>query len=168
MFGLFKKPMPLRTVVADMVDMLSRIRATVDELARAEAIDRATDYEPEASAFIYILGWHAIQISDLSPTDRHRFAAELTGAFANKMGSGDEALQMLKLLQERISSYNYALNHGKGRDWAAKLVFQFIHYLGADSAEHVGVQAALYVLAPQHISALRDFLSDLNKTYKFV
>lgn len=168
MFGLFKKPLPLTTVLADLVDMLSRVRASVDGLAKAEGIDRAPGYGTEALAFVYIMGWYAIQTSDLSVADRHRFSAELTGALAKEEGTGDKSLQMLKLLQERVGAYNYALNHGKGRDWAAKIVFQFMQYLGADSPEHVGAQVALYASAPQHISALKNFLNGVNKAYKFV
>lgn len=170
MLGFFKKPLQLGTVLVDLVAMLHRMRKTVDSLASDEGIDKTENYPAEASAFVYILGWFAIQSSDLSFANKQRFSAELTGTVAKDMSPGNTAMQiaLIKLLQERIGAYHYALDHGKGRDWAAKLVFRFMEYLGADTPEHVGMQAALCGAAPSHIAALKDFLTGINKTYKFV
>lgn len=82
MFDSFKKPLAL--TLSTVTELLDRVRATVDSAAADRGIDKVADYIVEASAFVYILGWYAIQTSKLSSVDKHRFPAELTGEFAKK------------------------------------------------------------------------------------
>jgi len=170
MFGLFKKPLPFGTVFEDLVEMLARIQESVNGLASEEGMHTSENYDVETHAFAYILGWYAIQASNLGLADKQRFSAELTGAVAKQMSRGDttKQIELIRLLQERIGAYRHALEEGKGRDRAARLVFRFMEYIGTDNPEQVGVQAALYVAVPNHITALKDFLTDINKTYKLI
>jgi hypothetical protein len=170
MLGLFKKPLPLLTVLGDLLAWLDQMRKTVDGIAADEAINTAEDYPFEAAAFVYVLGWHTIQISDLSRGDKHRFSAELTGAVAEKLSPGvpDDQVDLITVLQERMSAYRDALEHGTAQTSVVQLVLHFLEYLGADTPEYVAVQAALYALASNYLSALRDFLTGVNKSHKFV
>jgi hypothetical protein len=167
--GPSKEPLALTAVVRDLVDMLSRIRTSVDELARSAGVDQVPHYDTEASGFVYILGWYAIR--ELSLSDERRFSAELAGVFVKKMASEnseERILLMSKLLEGRIDFYSNALKRGEGRDRMARLIIQFMHFLGCDSEKNAGLYMALYASVPQHISALKGFLTGLSKTYKFV
>ena len=167
-FGFLKKALELKAVVSDLAEDLGGVRHGIDGLASSDSISQHPTYATEASAFVYVLGWFAVQTSDLSDSDKHRFSAELTGLWAKSNRSANSQLETLRFLQERLGAYRQALNDGKGRDWAAKLVFHFLQYLNADSPDHVPLQGGLYATVPTSVGALRDFLTGVNKTYKFV
>jgi tetratricopeptide (TPR) repeat protein len=157
LFGRFKKPSALTAAVSDLADTLSRIRASVDELARSAGIGRVPHYDAEASAFVYVLGWYAIQ--ELDFPDERRLSAELAGAFAKKMASESSGeVQMLRLLEDRVDFYRNALKRGQGPDRMARLIIQFMHFLGHDPEKNAGFYRALHASVPQHISALKRVL----------
>jgi len=168
--ALVKKPLARTAVVGDLVDMLCRIRTNVDELVRSTGIDHAPHHDSETSGFVYILGGYAIAESDLSNLDGYRFHVELEYAFANRMApdSSDESVfQMIRLFEKRLSFYGKARKHRR-RDEVAAMTIQFMHFLGYDWNQNVGLYIALYDSAQQHVSALRGFLTRLNSTYYFV
>jgi hypothetical protein len=167
-FGLFKKSLELKAVVSDLAEDLGGVRDGIDGLASSDGTSKHPTYPSEASAFVYVLGWFAVQTSELSDSDKHRFSAELTGLWARNIRGSKNELEMLKFLQQRLAAYRQALNSGKGRDWAAKLVYHFLQYLGADSPDHVPLQGGLYATIPVSVGALRDFLSGVSRSYKFV
>ena len=168
MFGLFKKSIELKTIVSDLATDLGEVRRGIDGLTSSDGAAKHPAYSAEASAFVYVLGWFAVQTSGLTDSDKHRFSAELTGVLAKNLSGAKNQLEMLRFVQERLGAYRQAMNSGKGRDWAAKLVFQFLQYLDADSPDHVPLQGGLYATVPTSVGALRDFLTGVNKTYKFV
>lgn len=167
MFNAFKKPMPLAAVVDDLIEMLTRLRTSVDSAAKAERVDQEPTYSREAGAFVYVLGLYAVQTSSIRSNDKHRLSAEITGSLSKTTTPGPQALPHLRFLQERWGAYRQALHHGKGRDDPAKIVFQFMQYLGTDSPNHVAAQASLYVLSSEYVSTLEAFLNKISKTYKF-
>jgi hypothetical protein len=167
---LFRKPLSLLTVVDDLVTMLDRMLETVHNLASGADVDTPEAYSFEAAAFVYILGWYGVQVSGISRADKQRLSAELTGAVAKRLNPDDPSKQiaLVSLLQERVNAYRHALENGKGRDWAAKLVYRFLEYVAVDGPENVPLQAALYSATPRNVSAVGDFLTGLSRDYKFV
>jgi hypothetical protein len=70
MFNLFKKKIDLEIVVSDFADYLLSVRNSVDELTKNAGIAPKKNYDREAAALAYIIGWLAIQTSHLNAPEK--------------------------------------------------------------------------------------------------
>ena len=168
MLGFFKKKIDFETVLHGFADDLSRVKNSVDDLAGESGLRKMANYEMEAAALIYVLGWLAIQTSNLGASDKHRFSSELTGEWSKRMNGGPETIETIKFLQSRILLYRDAMDKGQGRDWMARLSIKFLEHFGANTQEHVAIMGTLYVVVPQYLQSMGSFLSNVSKQYKFV
>ncbi len=167
MFGLGNKAIPIGQVTSDMFADIGLVRGSIDELIESEAI-HSEQYIGEREAFLYVLGWLAIQTSNLGAGDKHRFSAELTGAWSQSMGDDADPIQATQFLQERIRLYRNALQNSDASTWATKCIAQFLYQLKLNTNEHVALMAALSALLAGMIDAETSFLNEIAKKFKFV
>ena len=121
MLGLFKKKIDFKAVIRDFADDLTRMKDSVDGLARESGLTKSANYERETAALVYVFGWLSIQTSNLGASDKHRFSAELTGEWSKRMNDGVETIEIIKFLQSRIVLYRDAMDKGESRYWIARL-----------------------------------------------
>lgn len=166
-FGLGKKTISLTQVTSDMFADIGSVRGSIDDLIESENI-QSEEYIGEREGFLYMLGWLAIQTSNLSAGDKHRFSAELTDAWSQSMGGKGDQLQVMQFLQDRIRLYRDILKNSNTNTWAVECVSQFVYQLGLEPSKHVALMAALSTLTPGVIDAETRFLNETTKKFKFV
>jgi hypothetical protein len=166
-FGFAKKQITPKQVVGDLVEDLMSTSASMDEIAQSDGIASHSSYRGEREALQYILGWLAIQTSTLKESDKHRFSAELTGTWVKRLGEEREAIESVRFLQDRIQTYRDTLAHASAQDWAVQLVSQFLGQLNTDSEKHMALVGGLSVLIAGTVDTATNFISSINKDFKF-
>jgi hypothetical protein len=166
--GLFKKKVPVEHVARDMAVMLGGVLRGLF-LSQSMHGRSHPSFDGEAVIFTYILGWYAIQNSDLNRVDKHKCSAKLGTAWLAELEIEDHnLLVMQRHLHQRLIEYRDALFSGKGGGPLEQLSLQLLGYVRSETSNQVEFIREAVDAATVAVHALQTFLSDVSREHKLV
>jgi len=166
MFNLFKKKInkkiELEKVVTDFSNYLQSVRNSVDEITKNAGISTKNNYDHEAAAFTYFIGWLAIDFSNLSLEKKKRFAGLWSVDECKRMNNGVWNNEIGTFILSRKSLYDDAMLNGDGRDEFARIIIRFLEQFDAVLPENGGVILGLHTVISEYLKVLSSIINRLN------
>ena len=164
MFGFRKNSVSRLQIGQDILNALASTYQTIEELVD----DSGTNVPEETAALIYVIGWFAVQTSDLDANSKHILSVTLIDSVRQQYLNHVSGMSLANFLQSRMVAYRDAINSVEAKQAPLAIAFRFLRYVSLDPRENPAAMSGVALSASGSLEAIAEYVNGLSRDYNIV